>query len=291
MMTGCGHGCGNTSVALNLAALLASRGYRTLLVETCCGYPLLPAYFELGAGGRGIREAVEAFQGGDAPGAVRPQGEPPLREMEEEDLFALLRPDPMEPEDAVFHPAREQAPTEEMEQVWSVLPESLAFLVTSREDVGSTLTGQPRPWDPGAFAAMLSRMLSRGDYEVILVDLQPEQRELRLALAELGSQLVTALLTLTQDPHALAVADFLLGDLGELWGSATCILNRCTGNSSPGPTEVGRRLELEGDRVLCLPEDVPGYRRALEEAMPPVLNPDRPFRDYEGIVARLWPGT
>lgn len=266
LMVGAKHGVGNTTVALNLAASLAGRGHKTLLVELNGRFPMMNAYFEFTHIAHGFEECIDAISDGRLEDVSK----------------AIIRPHGLSPSQS------------KLARTYKKLPRGLHFLLFSNESlVKRSYEGNPHLTEASLYT-LLSYLVRRQQYSHIILDVQCDDRRLLSCLINSGYQIDKLCVTLSQDPHAVVSAGSLITTLSRAHASSLIvggefIVNRFNSSIPVHLPKIEKLLHLRPGQISKVNEDSAGYFAAAHAAMPYLQNNGSFRMDYESLREKIIP--
>lgn len=267
LMMGATHGIGATTVAMNLAASLALKGHKTLLVEVNPNYPRLNHYFELTHVPYGLEEALGAISAGH------------INEIEK----AIIRPHGLRPTQANLY------------KTYKKLPGGLHFLLLSNESlVHHTYTRNGL--SEASMYTMLSYLVRRLQYTHIILDIQCDDFKMFEVLISCGYPIDKLGVVLSQDSHSVAAAGLLITELSRahaasLVASGEFIINRYNPTAVLTPQKIERTLRLGSAQMSKFTEDSSGYLAAGASGLPYIMSRGRFSGEYDGLRSKILPNS
>lgn len=250
LFVGAKHGVGNTTAALNTAATLAAGGQKTLLIELNNHFPLINHYFEFTNLTAGIDTACAGIKANN------------YRAIES----AIVKPHALTPMNR------------QLGKAYKKLPGGLHFMLFSNSYLlGQSGDGIPRKLEGEAFKDLIYFLLIQLKYSYIIIDVQSDDPELFNMCVAGGFLADKLVVTLTQDPHALASAGYLITHLAKtpcakLLRDAVFLVNQYVPSIEPKTPKIAKYLSASGKQCLPLAHSRPEYIKAAMDAVPYVYN-------------------
>lgn len=245
LFIGAKHGVGNTTAALNTAATLAAGGQKTLLVELNSHFPLLNHYFEFTNLTAGIDTACKGVKDGN------------YRALES----AIIKPHALSPANRSLGKAYKR------------LPGGLHFLLFSNQ----YLLEPKAMLETSAFKDVIYALMMQMKYSYIVLDVQADEPELLNMCVNSGFLADKLVITLSQDPHALASTGYLVTSLAKtatakLLRNVVFLVNQYVPSLDPKLSKVAKYLSASNKQCLALRLDRAEYVKAAMGAVPYVYN-------------------
>jgi predicted nucleic acid-binding Zn-ribbon protein len=261
---GAKHGVGASTVAMNLAAAIAGKGYKTLLVEVNASFPLANHFFEFTHVPFGIDEAIEAIAAGDMASTDR----------------AIIRPHGLRP----AHSG--------LAKVYRKLPPGLHFMLFSNASLDSHAYERNHQVNEASLYTLLSYLTKRQQYSHIILDVQAHDHRLLDALLNSGYPIDKLCMVLSQDPHAVVSAGTMISRFSQaraasLVAGGEFIINRFNPSAPLPPAKIEKALRVSPSQVTKLNEDSSGYLTAAKEGLPYLLNKGRFWMEFDALREKI----
>lgn len=264
LFIGAKHGVGATTVALNTAASLAGRGYKTLLVEVNANYPMLNQYFEFTHIPFGINEAIKDISEGNISNIDR----------------AIIRPHGLSPTQANLY------------KTYKKLPAGLHFMLFSNDTLVSHNYENNTALSEATIYTLLNYLIKRQQYSHIILDIQCDDRRMLQAVLNSGCNIDKLAVVTSQDPHALATTGILITTLSRarmasLVANGEFVVNRYNPAASMTVSKIEKMLHIGNTQLSKISEDSTGYLSASMSALPYIINKGRFAVEYDNLRNRL----
>lgn len=244
LFLGSKHGVGNTSAALNTAATLAATGQKTLLIEMNSRFPLLNHFLELTNLTAGIDTACNGVRQGN------------YRAVE----AAIIKPHALMPANRALGKAYKR------------LPGNLHFMLFTN----NYLVNRPG-FDLACFKDVIQALQMQSKYGYIVIDVQSDEPDLFRVCVDGGFLADKLVLTVTQDPHAIASAGYLVTALAKsasakLLRSMTILVNQYIPSVEPKLGKIAKYLSVSGKQCFAISMAREGYIKSAMAAVPYIYN-------------------
>lgn len=253
------HGVGNSTMALNSAVGIAKKGYKVLLMELNANYPMLNHFFEFVNVTSGIDTACDGISSGNTQAIDK----------------AIIEPHKLRPK------------KREVRASYKKLPAGLHFMVFSN---GYLVNGSGQ-LDQRAIKDMFYYLTAQLKYAYIIVDLQPDDEEMKELFLKSGFLADRLVLTLTQDTHSIVSAGRMIESLADgrsanLVASATALLNRYQNGASIKKGDVQKWLGIQQKNLICISDDPVVYLDSTSFGIPYACS-KAPFASEYAQVANI----
>ena len=254
LFLGSKHGVGNTSAALNTAATLAASGQKTLLIEMNSHFPLLNHFLELTNLTAGIDTACNGVRQGN------------YRAVE----AAIVKPHALMPANRALGKAYKR------------LPGNLHFMLFTN----NYLVNRPG-FDIACFKDVIYSLLMQSKYGYIIIDVQSDEPDLFRACVDGGFMADKLVITVTQDPHAIASAGYLVTALAKsasakLLRSMTILVNQYIPSLEPKLGKIAKYLSVNNKQCAAISMAREGYIKSAMAAVPYIYNGQT--GEYQALV-------
>lgn len=268
LFIGAKHGIGTTTVAMNLAAGLAGRGFKTILIEINDNYPMCNQFFEFTHIPFGIEEAAKAIASG---------------EMSKVDK-SIIRPHGLRPTKGSLY------------KTYKKLPAGMHFMLFSNQSLVSRTYEKNSQVTEATMYTLLSFLLKRQQYSHIIVDIQGDDFRTQENLLKSGFQFDKLCLVLTQDPHAVSSAGIQITNLSRAHASSLIaggefIINKFAPNAPITQKKIAQILRVGSRQITKLSEDTNGFLSAASAGIPYILNSGHHWMEYDVLRAKICPKT
>lgn len=263
LFMGAKHGVGTTTAALNMAALLAATGQKTLLIELNSKYPMLNQYFEFTNLTAGVDTACEGLKTGN------------FRALES----AIIKPHGLTPAN------------HGLSKAYKKLPGGLHFMLFSNSYLLANKAGS------GSLAAesfkdMIYALLIQLKYSYIIIDVQADEKELYDMCLNAGFAADKLVMVLSQDPHAMSSAGYLISDIaktpsGKLVKDAVYLIDQNISSLEPSTKKIAKYLSTDPKQCVPLTLDRPGHIKAAMSALPYVYQGGQCDNDYKTLMTMV----
>lgn len=245
LFMGAKHGVGNTTAALNTAASLAATGQKTLLIELNSHFPLLNHYFEFTNLTAGVDTACSGVKDGN------------YRAVES----AIVKPHALSPANRSLGKA------------YKKLPGSLHFMLFSN----AYLLDSSGKLETGAFKDLIYTLLIQLKYSYIIIDVQTDESELFDMCVNGGFLADKLVITLSQDPHALASTGYLVTSLAKtncskLLRDAIFLVDQYVPSIDPKLPKMAKYLSASNKQCFAIGLARAEYIKAAMDAVPYIYN-------------------
>lgn len=268
LFIGAKHGIGTTSVALNLAAGLAGRGLKTIMLEINSNYPMCNQFFEFTHIPFGIEEAAKAVASGEMNNVDK----------------SIIRPHGLRPTKGSLY------------KTYRKLPAGLHFMLFSNQTLVSHSYENNSVITEATMYTLLSYLVKRQQYTHVIVDIQCDDLRTQECLMKSGFQFDKLCLVLTQDPHAVASAGVQITNLSRahvssLIAGGEFIINRFAPNAPITQRKIEQILRIGSGQITKLSEDTNGFLSAASAGIPYFLNSGHHWLEYDVLRAKICPDT
>lgn len=261
---GAKHGVGNTTVALNTAAALANCGYKTCFIEMNRHFPMVNAFFEFTNITRGLDTALTALRQNNARLAMQ----------------------------CIIKPHGIKTTNRTTGKVYNRLPGPLHFLLYSNAFLLQCKSGSPPPITEQELKDLVYFLTVQERYSYIIVDLQPDDQDSIATLLGSGHHAHQLVMTLTQDPHSITTAGYLITSLargrgGYLTKEAVYVLNQHAAQNKMQPNRICEFLHIHPSRLARISLDPKGYMDASYSMIPYILSKGKAASEYIDLRMKL----
>lgn len=264
LVVGAKHGIGTTTISLNIATELASKGNRVMLIEFNKKYPMLNQFFEFTHVGYGIEEMLRDMSNGDYSGIDK----------------------------ATICPHYATSQQRQLTQTYKKLPAGLNLMLFSND----SLAKEDAPNSPQVAEAtvysLFHNLSSIQQYSYIIIDVQCDDFGFIREIINSGYPIDKLCIVSSQDPHSVMSAGTLISKLSGINASnllinCVCVLTRYNKNSSITNTKIRKGLHLTESQMFALSEDSTGYLESTCTALPYVLS-GRFKGEYSHLVTQYF---
>lgn len=268
LFLGAKHGIGTTTAAMNLAAGLAGRGFKTILVEFNQNYPMCNQFFEFTHIPFGIEEAAKAVASGEMAAVDK----------------SIIRPHGLRPTKGSLY------------KTYKKLPAGLHFMLFSNQSLVNRSYEKNPLITEATLYTLLSYLSKRQQYSHIIVDVQCDDFRTQESLLQSGYQFDKLCLVLTQDPHAVASAGVQITNLSKAHASSMIaggefIINKFAPNAPITQKKIEQILRIRPAQITKLSEDTNGFLTAAGAGIPYLLNSGHHWMEYDVLRAKVCPDT
>lgn len=262
LFVGTKHGVGNTTVALNTAAALADKRYKTLLIEFNSSYPLINSYFEFLSVSRGIDTAIKGLRNGN----------------------------PMIVDASIIRPHSIKTDKKALQKAYKSLPEGLHFMCFSNQFLAG---GEDLSITPQDMEALFSYLVNELGYLYIIIDIQPDDAMGKTILYQSAAAVDRLVLTCTQDVQSVSTMSTMLqtianSPVSHLLQNVKVVINDyCSGFGEMAAPNIAKHLNLSAKRFFTIGEDRVGHYKATFGMYLYVLGRGKYTRDYRNIAAMM----
>ena len=262
LFVGTKHGVGNTTVALNTAAALADKRYKTLLIEFNSSYPLINSYFEFLSVSRGIDTAIKGLRNGN----------------------------PMIVDASIIRPHSIKTDKKALQKAYKSLPEGLHFMCFSNQFLAG---GEDLSITPQDMEALFSYLVNELGYLYVIIDIQPDDAMGETILYQSAAAVDRLVLTCTQDVQSVSTMSMMLQSIANspvshlLQNVKVVINDYCSGFGEMAAANIAKHLNLSTKRFFTIGEDRTGHYKATYGMYPYVLGRGKYTRDYRNIAAMM----
>lgn len=264
LFLGSKHGVGATTIALNFAAGVAARGYKTLLMEINPHYPLLNQYFEFTHVPYGVNEAVTAVASGE------------LGKVDK----AIIRPHGLSPTQS------------NLIKTYKRLPAGLHFMLFSNKSlVEGNYEKNPLVSEASVFT-LVNYLTRQQKYSYVILDVQCDDDRLLKCIYNSGLSIDKLCMVLTQDTHALASAgaqiiEMSRSHLPSLVANGEFIINRYHSSVPITQKKIETMLHINPNQISRISEDTPGFLSAAYNALPYVINKGAYWMAFDDLRTKI----
>lgn len=258
------HGVGNTTVALNTAIALSSCGYKTLFIELNRQFPLVNEFFEFSNIVRGLDTAIMSLQ----------QNNPKLAAQ------CIIKP----------HGIMTQKKT--LSKVYKRLPGPLHFLLYSNDFLLRCKDGTAPYITERELKDLTYFLTMQEHYSYVVVDLQPDDPESLNTFLNSSYHVHQLVLTMTQDPHSITTAGYMITNLARSRNSALIrgaefVVNQYSSANKMAVGKISDFLHVPANRFSRISLDSKGYMDASFSAVPYLLSKGRYSNEYIDLRMKL----
>lgn len=245
LFMGTKHGVGNTTVALNTAIALANCKYKTLYIEINQHFPMVNEFFEFTNIVRGLDVAAKALQQNNTKLASQ----------------------------CIIKPHGVRTTKKSIEKVYKRLPGPLHFLLFSNDYLLKYKAGQAPRLTEREIKDLMYYLTMQEQYSYIIVDIQPDDQPTLDTFISSSYQANQLVLTLTQDPHSVTTAGYMITKLarsrnGNLIRGARFVVNQYAFSNKMSVGAISSFLRVPNSRISKISLDSKGYMDAAFSATP-----------------------
>lgn len=268
LMIGAKHGAGGTTVAMNLAASLAGRGLKTLLIEANGRFPMCNHFFEFVHVPYGIEEAVNSIAEGNIASADK----------------SIIRP----------HGLRPSKPS--LLKTYKKLPAALHFMLPSNESLVTHSYEKNPLITEATIYTLLSYLAKRQQYSHIILDIQCDDFNMIKSIVNSGYQIDKLCIVLTQDSHAIVSTGTQITMLSRAHASSIVaggefIINKYNPHAPIPQKKIEQMLHISSAQVSKLSDDSIGYLSASNAGLPYLLNGGQSWMEYDVLRTKIFPNS
>ena len=268
LFIGAKHGIGTTTAAMNFAAGLAGRGFKTILIEINANYPMCNQFFEFTHIPFGIEEAAKAVASGEMNSVDK----------------SIIRPHGLRPTKGSLY------------KTYKKLPAGLHFMLFSNQSLVNHSYEKNSLVTEATLYTLLSYLSKRQQYSHIIVDVQCDDFKTQENLLQSGYQFDKLCVVLTQDPHAVAsagvqITNFSKAHAASLIAGGEFIINKFAPNAPITQRKIEQILRISSAQITKLSEDTNGFLTAAGAGVPYFLNSGHHWMEYDVLRAKLCPDT
>jgi len=245
LFMGTKHGVGNTTVALNTAIALANCKYKTLYIEINQHFPMVNEFFEFTNIVRGLDIAVKALQQNNTKLASQ----------------------------CIIKPHGVRTTKKSIEKVYKRLPGPLHFLLFSNDYLLKYKAGEAPKLTGREIKDLMYYLTAQEQYSYIIVDIQPDDQMTIDTFISSSYQANRLVLTLTQDPHSVTTAGYMITKLarsrnGNLIRNARFVINQYAFSNKMSAGAISSFLRVPNSHISKISLDSKGYMDAAFSATP-----------------------
>jgi Mrp family chromosome partitioning ATPase len=264
LFAGTKHGVGNTTAALNMAAALAEKGYKTLFMEFNSHYPMVNEYFEFISVPRGIDTAIAGLKSGNR----------------------------ISVDAAIIKPHGIQTGKKALSRAYARLPGALHFMLFSNHYLQQEKQGGAGSFDPKDLLALFHYLSDQLGYLYIIIDIQPDDDMGRNIFRQCGEVIDQLVLTCTQDPHSITTAGLMINDLArsrssELVKTMKVLVSGFNTANDLSIGKIAKWLNMSQKRFFQVTDDRVGYYKAAYAMTPYLLSGGRFAKEFYDMAAEL----
>jgi len=258
------HGVGNTTVALNTAVALANRGYKTCLIELNRQFPMINEFFEFSNIVRGLDTAIQAIKQNNTRFASQ----------------CLIKPHGI------------HTTNKSLLKVYKRLPGSLHFLLYGNEFLHRCKDGSAPYITERERDDLLYFLTVQEKYRYVVIDLQPDDMKTIHTFLSGGCQIHKLILTMTQDPHSITTAGYLIptfarGKNSALLRNMGFVVNQFSALNKMPLKKISDFLHVDINRLDRISLDSKGYMDASFSIVPYFLSKGKYVNEYTELCAHL----
>lgn len=260
-VAGATQGVGSTTLAVDLAAYLASNGKNVLLLEFNDFHPSVNEMFRLTRIPRGLGMAMKAADAGDAEALDR----------------TIIKVNTL------------KSITKSQTRVYQSMPDGLNIIPYSNKDLEACYSENGMPMGSEMIVTLCQRLKLRETYDYIICDIRFENAQTLSELLNTGvyTQLIAVM---SNDLHSIGNAKSMLSALSsysnpKLVDNAILVVNRYVAGGAYSEKDASRIFGRDTSRIILLADDESNYAWAEKAGVPLALSSKDVAEEMESIVS------